>query len=378
MSFPAPASPSPARDTAAQVETSPSPPAQQAAQTSATAHHGLLPAEHWAQQPLPAEGDGDADSALGEDAASSTASLAASILEYRTIHGRTYHSERSATAEHWAPNDEKQKECMDIIHHLLTLCLDGQLYRAPLEPTKMEKVLDVGTGTGIWAIDFADAFPDVQVIGTDLSPIQPSWVPPNLYFEIDDMTQPWTFADNSFDYVHMRYLFGAVGDWDELFRQAYRVCKPGGYVESFEMDALAFAEDGSIAVDSPMDQWGKLFKEAGSITSRSFMVINEDLQRKGLEAAGFTNLVQWDFNCPVTPWPRDAKLRRLGQYSWMSLDSDIEGMALYMFTTVLNWSPVETKIYLAHLRRQLKDRNVHGLFKMRCIYAQKPEYAPAS
>lgn len=28
--------------------------------------------------------------------------------------------------------------------------------------------------------DFADEFPDAEVIGTDVSPIQPSWVPPNV------------------------------------------------------------------------------------------------------------------------------------------------------------------------------------------------------
>jgi hypothetical protein len=28
--------------------------------------------------------------------------------------------------------------------------------------------------------DFADARPNCQVVGTDLSPIQPSWIPPNL------------------------------------------------------------------------------------------------------------------------------------------------------------------------------------------------------
>ena len=28
--------------------------------------------------------------------------------------------------------------------------------------------------------DFADEFPDAQIIGTDISPIQPSWVPANL------------------------------------------------------------------------------------------------------------------------------------------------------------------------------------------------------
>ncbi|KAL2126814.1 hypothetical protein VTI74DRAFT_189 [Chaetomium olivicolor] len=190
---------------------------------------------------------------------------------------------------------------------------------------KVEKVLDVGTGTGIWAMDMADTYPHVTVIGTDISPIQPGWVPPNLFFEHEDMTQPWSFADNSFDFVHMRYLFGAVADWDELFKQAYRVCKPGGYVQSFETDALVFSEDGSIPEGSPLDQWGKMFKEAGKKTGRSFLVINEDLQRKGLEAAGFTNMVQWDMNCPLTAWSTDSRLHEIGRFSHAALNQDVEG-----------------------------------------------------
>jgi SAM-dependent methyltransferase len=152
--------------------------------------------------------------------------------------------------------------------------------------------------------DFADAHPNVSVIGTDISPIQPGWVPPNLFFEMEDATQPWTFADNSFDYVHMRYLFGSIADWDELFRQAYRVVKPGGFVESFEADALLTSEDGTVVEGSPLDQWGKVFLEGGRKFGRSFAVVNEDLQRKGLQAAGFTNLVQWDFNVrfPLAGW----------------------------------------------------------------------------
>ncbi|KAL2672927.1 hypothetical protein Neosp_013645 [[Neocosmospora] mangrovei] len=45
-------------------------------------------------------GDSDGDSALGPDAESSTASITSSILQYRTIHGRTYHSERG-NAFYW-------------------------------------------------------------------------------------------------------------------------------------------------------------------------------------------------------------------------------------------------------------------------------------
>ena len=62
-------------------------------------------------------------------------------------------------------------------------------------------MLDVGTGTGIWAIDFGDEHPSAEVLGTDLSPTQPTWVPPNVRFEIDDATKPWTWDAGAFDFV---------------------------------------------------------------------------------------------------------------------------------------------------------------------------------
>ncbi len=44
----------------------------------------------------------------------------------------------------------------DLQHHLFTLTFDGKLHIAPIEELKggIHNVLDIGTGTGIWAIDF--------------------------------------------------------------------------------------------------------------------------------------------------------------------------------------------------------------------------------
>ncbi|KPM41031.1 hypothetical protein AK830_g5545 [Neonectria ditissima] len=57
--------------------------------------------------------DADADSALGAEGESSTASITSSILQYRTINGRTFHSDRG-NAVYWGSNDEAQSEAMDI------------------------------------------------------------------------------------------------------------------------------------------------------------------------------------------------------------------------------------------------------------------------
>jgi methylase of polypeptide subunit release factors len=64
-------------------------------------------------------------------------------------------------------------------HESFLMLLNGELHAAPIK--NPQRILDVGTGTGIWAIDAADKYPSAEVIGTDISPIQPGWVPPNLY-----------------------------------------------------------------------------------------------------------------------------------------------------------------------------------------------------
>ena len=43
---------------------------------------------------------------------------------------------------------------------------DGKLHLAPIK--NPHRILDIGTGTGIWAIDMADLYPSAEVIGTDI------------------------------------------------------------------------------------------------------------------------------------------------------------------------------------------------------------------
>jgi SAM-dependent methyltransferase len=143
--------------------------------------------------------------------------------------------------------------------------------------------------------DFADAFPHTQVIGTDLSPIQPGWVPPNLSFEIDDATQPWTFRPDSVDYIHMRYLLGSITDWDALYREAYQTLTPGGWIEHYEAAPYLESDDGTVDENSAMGQWGKIFVAGSKVTGRSFTVVPDGVQKSGMEKAGFEDIQTWDF-----------------------------------------------------------------------------------
>lgn len=68
---------------------------------------------------------------------------------------------------------QKELDRIDLKHHIMTLLCHGHLHLAPL--VSPGKILDIGTGTGIWAIEMGEEYPKSEITGIDLSPVQPSW-----------------------------------------------------------------------------------------------------------------------------------------------------------------------------------------------------------
>ncbi|KAF1842642.1 S-adenosyl-L-methionine-dependent methyltransferase [Cucurbitaria berberidis CBS 394.84] len=301
--------------------------------------------------------DGDeTDSAYNdEDIASDTTSLKSAIVNYKYRNGRRYHAYKEGS--YWGPNDETQADQLDIFHHISLLLLDGELNKAPISknPTK---VLDVGTGTGIWAIEFADKFPSAEVIGTDLSPTQPSLVPPNLRFEVDDFTEPWVFRRNSFDFIHARCLYGCVADWSAFYKEALDHLQPGGYFEQLEMSVWVKSDDGSVTPDSIFDQWGKISLTLGEKFGKSLQTVDES--KAGIEAAGFINVVERRWKLPVGGWAADKQFKEIGQYNRIHWEQGIEGWCIYLLTSLLKWSLDDVHVYLAKMRQALRDRSIHA------------------
>ncbi|KAK3400929.1 S-adenosyl-L-methionine-dependent methyltransferase [Sordaria brevicollis] len=330
----------------------------------------ILGGAYWLQQGLP---ESDIDSTLGgdDDDMSSTASISSSILRYRTINGRTYHSDAAANKDYCLPNDTKHLDALEIFTHAMDLMLGGKLASAPIEKD-LKHAIDVGTASGLWAIDFADEHPGCEVIGTDISPVQPTWCPPNIQFEIEDANKQWTFKPDYFDYIHVRFMTGAISDWDHFYEQAYRVCKPGGWIEHIDTTANPGTDDGTIAKGSALEQYGHLFEEAGRRLGMTQTVAANNLQEIGLKKAGFINLTTQTFKMPVSPWPQDPKRKELGAFARAGLTGDIEGILQYVFGNVMGWSQEEIAVFTAHLRQELKDKDIHAYWKWKLVYAQKP------
>ncbi|KAG5661821.1 hypothetical protein KAF25_004060 [Fusarium avenaceum] len=332
---------------------------------------GLLPPEHWIQLTEQDDAPDDTDSTLSDNA-SSTASLASSILQYRTLHGRSYQSERGNT-DYWGPIDDLQQEAMDINHHVLTLLLGNKLYLAPLSSD-----IQVWRSGGHWnrnryvhGDEFADMFPNASVVGTDLAPIQPTWIPPNLEFQIDDCTQEWSFASASLDYVHIRWLVGSIVDWTALFKQAYKSLKPGGYVESYEPGSRVESDDGTVREGSALSQWEKFFVEGGRKLGRPFTIFEEGIQKAAMREVGFVDIEERDFKNPVGGWPKDPKQRDIGQYTQAAFEQDAKGTVLHMATS-LGWTEREITVFVAHLKRDIRSPKIHSYYRQKVVWGRKP------
>lgn len=67
----------------------------------------------------------------------------------------------------------------------------------------------------------ADQYPSAVILGVDLSPIQPLWVPPNVRFIVDDVESPWAYPKNHFDLIHARHSAQSFKNFPKLLARAY-------------------------------------------------------------------------------------------------------------------------------------------------------------
>jgi len=312
------------------------------------------------------DGRDDADSTLGSDLINETESLNTLVLRFEYENGRRYHSYQSG---HYAfPNDEDELDRMDFEHHIFKLLINGELHLCPLK--NPQHILDLGTGTGIWAIEIADKFPSASVIGTDLSPVQPAFVPPNLEFQIDDFEQEWTFRNDTFDLIHSRLLLASISDYPRLFQQAFSALKPGGYMEMHDVDPGFESDDSSIPDGSSALQWSTLFFEACEKIGHSIPSPSE--YKALMEDAGFVDVQLKLLKRPSNVWPKDRTLKRIGLYTLTNHLNGLHAFTIGPFTRVLEWSPAEVEILLAKCRKEWRDMSIHAYQRVIFVYGRKP------
>ena len=317
--------------------------------------------------------DDFSDSGYAESNTSSyLTSIASSIRRGVTEHGRVYPTYGKHL--YGMPMDEQELDRNDFQHYKWLLLLEGKLHLAPI-PDSVQKILDLGTGTGIWAIDMADRYPTAHVIGVDIAPIQPSWVPPNVVFELDDVEDDWAFQRDSFDFIYAREFLTAIRDWNRLIKQSFDHLKPGGWLELSCTIPEIHSDDNSIPKDSAYVEAGRIFVEMARKMGSPLDAPR--LWKEQVQHNGFVDVEEVIYKLPMGPWPKDKRLKEIGAVERKMILEGFEAYLLRGYTQVLGGDPNTLQVILAQARRELSDSRIHTYVFYHIVYGRKPGESPA-
>ncbi|KAF8850351.1 S-adenosyl-L-methionine-dependent methyltransferase [Acephala macrosclerotiorum] len=293
-------------------------------------------------------------------------SIPSSVRDYAFEHGRRYHKFREGRYQF--PNDESEQEREDMKHAMVVNLCGGKLHYAPLD--NPQKIIDIGTGTGIWAIDVGDEYPSAEVLGIDLSPIQPAWVPPNVKFMVDDAESPWLHPPDTFDFVHIRHMNSSVKNWPKLLTEAYNHTKPGGWIELQELLFTLNCDDDTMKDDYPSERFLQLIKEGLAVFGVDLLAVTRNAQL--LRDAGFVNVETKIFKIPLGVWPKNRTMKIIGLYLRNVIYDGLQGIALGPLTRGLKWTPEAVEVFLVDVRKSLMDASTHSYLPFYVVYGQKP------
>ncbi|RDL35374.1 putative Demethylmenaquinone methyltransferase [Venustampulla echinocandica] len=311
------------------------------------------------------------------DTMNSTQSLYDSDIVYINIHGRRY------CKNYYMPNDEEEQVRSQMLHSVYFHLFDQKLTMVPL--TNPRKILDIGTGTGDWAMAMGDEYPEAEVIGTDIAKIQPSAVPLNVYFEIDDAEEEggWTWPKDEFDLIHFRAMLGAFKDWRYIYSETYQHLKPGGWVEVFDFDdhqTLMTHFDKELEIDKFLAAIAEATRIGGRPRSYTH------LEPKFLAELGFVDISTSTTMIPMGSWSDDPGERQAGKHFLVAQLCGLEALCLRPLTEVLGWDPEEVRRICGIIATGVKamaldHEKAKGLgFNVRVLVGRKPfpDELPAS
>lgn len=207
-----------------------------------------------------------------------------------------------ANATYPLPKDMGEVNRLDFQHYLLRTGIGGN-FIAPVQQPRA--ILDVGSGSGRWAMEVAALFPTARVTGVDIAPsaVDDAQVlghgldarPANYTFVTGNVLEGLPFPDASFDFVHQRLLITAIpqGRWADVIAELRRVTQPGGWIELAECGVPERGGSGYMGL------WGSWieFLQARGVDFTLGHTVGQMLTQGGL-----AQVTQRQLNFPMGDW----------------------------------------------------------------------------
>ncbi len=185
---------------------------------------------------------------------------------------------------------------------LFTQAMGGP-FPADLDLSGVRRVLDLGCGPGQWATDVAFLYPEWQVVGVDNNETMIGYAHararvqglPNVSFEEMDISEPFAFADASFEFIHARFLVGFQdkASWPLLLAECRRVLSPGGVLLLCEAEQAISSSPALQRLQGWLTQ--ALYKQGRTFSVDGQTIGIVHLLKRLLSQAGFVELEQRPF-----------------------------------------------------------------------------------
>ncbi|KAL1969678.1 hypothetical protein VTN77DRAFT_8231 [Rasamsonia byssochlamydoides] len=129
---------------------------------------------------------------------------------------------------------------------------------------------------------------------------------------------------------------GSIGDWDRLLARIHAHLKPGGWVELQEYECSVWSDDGTHQRVEAFQDWAQKVNDASVQFGKSVNAA-ERLPQK-LRDAGFVDVTDDVYKCPIGSWPKDPRLKQIGRIYLCSVLEAVEPYTLALFTRTLGFT----------------------------------------
>lgn len=159
-------------------------------------------------------------------------------------------------------------------------------------------------------------------------------------------------------------------------------------MEVTDFGGYPLSDDNTMPDDYPVKKCFELFREAMRKLHSNTLIANE--LRPHFEDAGFVNIQCKILKVPLGPWPKvgfprysllclsaqlqvqDRTLRLVGFYFRRVITDMLAALGNRPFRA-LGMDPIEIEVFLASVRKSLKDPSIHSYFNFISWYGQKAE-----
>ncbi|KAG7413357.1 Secondary metabolism regulator LAE1 [Fusarium oxysporum f. sp. raphani] len=231
-------------------------------------------------------------------------------------YGRWYGKSGNLPRENYIfPIDKEELARLDILHKFFLVVRKNHLFSASLDVEQPLRILDLGTGTGIWSIELSEKYPHMHVQGLDFNMIQPKMIPrtmaPPKPFDLEGS---WDTVDLDWDFMHVRTLFGSIQNWPDLYKKMI--------IKTPE----AWCDDDSLPTDSALSEWASKLLDAMDQYGRP-MRVNPEKTRRQLALAGFVDISETVIRACYNPWPEVATEKEAARWFNLGLSSGLTALS---------------------------------------------------